>query len=97
MKPNYEIQQILYNWVRTLPIDDLTGESIVTHEHIDHLGLELSETIHDLGESRHNWRMLSRFITTHLRSNIVKLKERQVSRNLLHPLQAHPNNPFRAK
>ncbi len=42
MEPEYEIQQILCNWVHTLPIDGQTGESIVTMADVTHLSKELS-------------------------------------------------------
>jgi len=86
MKHQYEIQQILYNWVRTLSIDDATGESIVTQSDVDRLHDELAETMNEAVKNSQRRGLLSKLMTTHLRSITSKFHRRNVSTNLVIPL-----------
>ena len=53
MNYKYQIRQIIYNWTLTLPLDDLSGESIVTTVDRERLYLELISSVRLMIRRRH--------------------------------------------
>ena len=47
MKPQTAIREILYRWSRSLPVDEQSGESIVTVEEIERLNHELISSLNE--------------------------------------------------
>ena len=86
MEQNQVIRQILYNWVRVLPIDEFSGESIVTAEDVERLNQELSEHLESNTENRHIKWLLSKFFRIHLRNFRTRFPRQGVSLNLFNPL-----------
>lgn len=85
MKHQYLIQQILYNWKLTLPIEDQTGESIVTTDDINRLNQELI-SIFD-GVTPFHWIIkMIRAIKKYFNVLLTKILQRKTSANLLRPL-----------
>jgi len=81
MNRQYIVRQILYNWTRTLHIDEQSGESFITSEDIDRLNDELISII----ESQRISLLLNR-IFEQIRSLKVKITGIKISANLFHPL-----------
>lgn len=81
MKHQYIVRQILYNWTRTLPIDEQSGESFVSTEDIDRLSDELISVVKPLRRS-----FLTHHIYEYLRNLNSKITRNKILANLFCPL-----------
>lgn len=81
MKRQFMIRQILYNWTRTLQIEEQSGESFITSEDIDRLNNELISIIEPPRIS-----LLLNRIFEQIRNLKVRITGIKISANLFHPL-----------
>ena len=78
MEQNHMIRQILNSWVYALPIDEQSGESIVTTGEIDRLVDELTTRLEPAGNHHGTKTWLSNYISricSELRSKFETFEE----------------------
>ncbi|MBI5021789.1 MAG: hypothetical protein HZB59_10145 [Ignavibacteriales bacterium] len=81
MNRQYIIRQILYNWTRTLQIEEQSGESFITSEDIDRLNDELISIVEPPRIS-----LLVNSVLERIRNLKARITGIKISANLFHPL-----------